>query len=499
MSDINFQQVFGPTRMLGFVSLADLGFEQAQTLQIPEISLTTNAGNSIRFINHNRNKAKYCSELKKWVIWNGKYWQVDADDNNKYTIGIDTVLSILTEANQASTPDKKMELLKWCKQSQTPSHINAMLTLAASRMTVSWSVMDTNAYMLNVQNGTIDLRTGELLPHNPSHMNSKIAPVKYNPKAECPRFIRFMQSAFRDAPEMIVYMQKVLGYVLTGDTSEKCFFIFYGPGGNNGKSVLINVIRHILGPDYSVQTPVATLLAKRPGGNSNDIVRMKGARFVAASETNPGKREKIDEAQLKMLTGNDPITARELFKEYIEYYPEFKLFIGTNHLPQLNVADDALMDRVMIIPFRVSFTRDHPERDDSLLDQLKAEASGILNWAIAGCLLWQHEGLGAVPDRVELEIQPLNVREASIDRFLRECCDFQEGATQKCGALYDTYNTWCTVLNIVPVGNGIFSRHLTEHYALVNGKIGSTGFHWFGLTLKEGSQEPHTQETVAPE
>jgi putative DNA primase/helicase len=486
---INIAQIFSNVQP-GYLldSIANRRQEQNTNLVIPDGALTTDYGNSFRFVYDNRDIVRFCLELNMWCIWNGRYWEIDSC-GRILRIGAETALKIRTEAGADVSTEIKMDLKEWSHQCQNPARVNAMLKFAAPEMAISWSTMDTDQYLFNVQNGTIDLRTGELSEHNPSHMNSKIAPVEYNPDAQCKRFLRFMASIFPDKPEMIHYMQKVLGYILTGDTSEKCFFIFYGPGGNNGKSVLINVIRHILGAHYSVQTPVSTLLTKKPGGNSNDIVRLKGSRFVAASELNPSSRYKFDEAQLKMLTGNDPVAARELFKEFIEYYPEFKLFIGTNHLPEFNTDDDALIDRVMTIPFRVSFTRDHPERDDNLLNELKNEASGILNWAVEGCRIWQLEGLGDVPDSVEVE-HPTSVREATIDKFLEECCDFQEGSTQKCGVLYETYRTWCLAINIVQVGNAKFSKRLRNHYELNNDTIGSDGYHWFGITLKEGSQEP---------
>jgi len=482
---INIPQIFSNVQP-GYLldTLANRRQEQNTTLVIPDGALTTDYGNSFRFVNDNSNNVRFCKELNTWSVWNDRYWEIDTC-GRILRVGAETALRIQNEAGSDVSTEIKMELNKWSKQCQKPERVNAMLKFAAPELAISWSTMDTDPFLLNVQNGTIDLRTGQLLPHTSSHMNSKIAPIEYNPQAQCPRFLRFMASVFPDKPEMIHYMQKVIGYTLTGDTSEKCFFIFYGPGGNNGKSVLINIIRHILGAHYSVQTPTDTLMSKKPGGNSNDILRLKGSRFVAASELNSSSNLcKFDEAQLKMLTGNDPVAARALFKEFIEYYPEFKLFIGTNHKPVLNTDDDALMDRVMTIPFRVSFPRDHAERDDDLLNQLRAEASGILNWAVRGSMLWQQEGLGDVPDRVETE-QPNTVRDATIDRFLHECCDFQEGSVQKCGVLHDTYKDWCSDLNILPVGNATFSKRLTNHHKLDKDTISSDGTFWFGITLKE--------------
>ncbi|MDD2271122.1 MAG: phage/plasmid primase, P4 family [Desulfuromonadaceae bacterium] len=480
---INVAQVFTsvqPGHLLN--SFGNERQEQPANIVIPDAALTTDIGNSIRFINGNRSTACYCIELNSWAIWSGSHWEIDSC-GRIMTIGGRTILNIMQEVEGQQSHDTKTELINCCKRSQSPARINAMLTLAAPEMAISWSAMDTDTFLLNVQNGTIDLRTGVLLSHNPAHMNSKISPITHDAGAECPRLMQYLESAFPDNPEMIDYMQKVVGYILTGDTSEKCFFIFYGPGGNNGKSVLINVLRYILGP-YALQTPVATLQRKNPGGNSNDIVRLKGARFVAASEIDPKQRYQFDEALLKMLTGNDPVAARELFKEYIEYYPEFKLFIGTNTQPEFDTKDTALMDRVMTIPFRVSFPRDHAERDNDLLASLKAEAPGILNWAIEGCLLWQSEGLGAVPDEVTFNL-PNTVRDATIDRFLHECCDFQEGSVQKCGVLHDTYKAWCLDLNTLPVGNATFSKRLTNHHKLDKDTIGSDGTFWFGITLKE--------------
>lgn len=453
-------------------------------LEIPEGSLTTDYGNSFRFINEHRDNSRFNVELKVWLLWDGRRWEVDLC-NRILRIGAETVRKILLEARASTLQDQK-DLLTWSQTAQKPERINGMLKMAAPEMAVSWSQMDTDPMLLNVSNGTIDLRTGEIADHRPSHLNSKLAPVTYDPEAQCPRLISFLNSAFPGDPEMIHYMQKVFGYILTGDTKEKCFFIFYGPGGNNGKSVLINIIRHILGRDYAMQTPVDSLKVKKPGGNSNDLVRLKGARFVAASEIQAGTRYKFDEAQLKMLTGNDPVAARALFKEFIEYYPEFKLFIATNHMPEFNTDDTALMDRIMTIPFNVSFPREAEGRDEELLNQLKAEASGILNWAIQGCLLWQEEGLGAVPVRVEL-IATTNDRDAAIESFLQESCTFQADLTQKCGTLYSAYREWCLTHQIVPAGNGIVSRYIRDRHKLSQGTVGSLGVHWFGLSLKDDS------------
>lgn len=486
---INAAQVFSSVQLGHLLnSFANRRQEDPPALVIPDGALTTDYGNSYRFVYDNKEKVLYCEELNLWAIWTGSHWAMDSC-GRILRLGAETSLNIMQEASREQTHNVKTELIKWSKQCQSPARINAMLKLAAPEMAISWSTMDTDPYLLNVKNGTIDLRTGVRLDHTPAHMNSKIANVEFDADAQCPRLISYLESAFPDVPEMIHYMQKVIGYNLTGDTKEKCFFIFWGPGGNNGKSVLINVLRHILGP-YALQTPVSTLQNKKPGGNSNDIVRLKGARFVAASEIDPNQRYKFDEALLKMLTGNDPVAARALFKEYIEYYPEFKLFIGTNHMPEFNTKDTALMDRVMTIPFRQSFPRDHAGRDDTLLDQLKAEAPGILNWAIEGCLMWQREGLGVVPDEETFEL-PTNERLSAVDRFLRECCDFSEGLKQKCGDLYNAYAAWCSTQGILPVGNSTFSRHLKDPkgcHKLSSDKVGSKGVHWFSISLKAAVQ-----------
>jgi putative DNA primase/helicase len=261
--NINIAQIFSTVQPRCLLdTFASGSEEQPPALEIPDGALTTDYGNSFRFIHGNRGKVLYCDELNTWAIWSGTHWAMDTC-GRILRIGAETARNIMLEARG----ELQLDLRKWSKQCQSPARINAMLKLAAPEMAISWGIMDTDPYLLNVQNGTINLRTGELLPHNPAHMNSKIADVEFKPEAACPRLLRYLDSAFPDNPEMIRYMQKVVGYVLTGDTREKCFFIFYGPGGNNGKSVLINVIRYILGP-YALQTPVATLQSKKQGATA---------------------------------------------------------------------------------------------------------------------------------------------------------------------------------------------------------------------------------------
>ncbi|HYU47276.1 MAG TPA: phage/plasmid primase, P4 family, partial [Terriglobales bacterium] len=234
----------------------------------------------------------------------------------------------------------------------------------------------------------LNLKTGTLQPHCREDLLTKCLPIAYDPNAECPTWLDFLKTIMANNAALITFLQRAIGYSLTGDTSEQCLFIAHG-SGSNGKSTFLEVLQALLG-DYAESTPSASLLAKdRHDGIPNDIARLRGARLVTAVEIGEGKR--LNEELVKRLTGQDTMTARFLFAEFFDFHAEFKLWIACNHLPTIRGTDHAIWRRIRLIPFTVTIPDE--QQDKKLPGKLQAELPGILRWAIQGCLAWQEQEL----------------------------------------------------------------------------------------------------------
>lgn len=393
--------------------------------------LMTDFGNGQRFVYQYRDEVFYAHEEGAWYIWNGVIWQKDSNDH-VIKLAHDTARSIATEADKLPKHEDRKALKEWATTSLSAPKIKAMLESAKSYMTRKLDELDTHTYLLNVNNGTVDLETGTLLPHERTNLITKLSPVAYNPEAQCPQWLSFLNVIFDGKEELITYVQKMLGYCLTGDLSEKCFFILYGPEGNNGKTVMMNTVMTIM-QDYATQTPTDTLLRRKPGAQSNDLARIKNARLVQAAEAS--ESYSFDEPLVKRLTGDDPITARLLYKEYVTFYPECKIVLATNSIPRFKGDDVAFANRIKIIPFIVSIPED--QQDKQLKEKLLSEKTGILNWLIQGCLLWQQERLGNVPESINPEHEDtiLDIVKA----FIADKCLVDPNATEAASTLYSAF------------------------------------------------------------
>jgi len=264
-----------------------------------------------------------------------------------------------------------------------------MLEIAQSlkRFAVKADAFDQNPMLLNVLNGTFELKTGELRPHDQRDRITKICPVEYREDALCPTWLAFLDRIFNGNADLIGFVQRAIGYSLTGSTQEQCFLLLWGEG-SNGKSTMLELLRDVLG-DYADNASTDALMVSSGRGTENDIAKLKGARLVTASESGEGRR--LDEERVKRLTGGDTISARFLYREWFEYRPQFKLWLAVNNRPEVRGTDHAIWRRVRLIPFEVVIPDD--DQDKELPAKLRAEAPGILRWAVEGCLAWQKEKL----------------------------------------------------------------------------------------------------------
>lgn len=415
----------------------------------------TDLGNGERFAEQNKDKARWCQQWKTWLTWDGQRWHREGDLLARQRAKA-TVRSIYTEASQASDEDR-VKISKHGQRSESVQRVDAMLKAAKAEkgMAIRAEDLDPDGWLLNCSNGIVDLKTGELLSHTPEYLITKMVKVDYKPEATCHNWLSFLDEIMCGDQEMISYLQRAVGYSLTGDTSEQCIFILHGTGAN-GKSTFLSPINTIL-QDYAMQSPVETFLDNRKKGANNDVARLQGARFVTASEPNADQR--FAENLLKQVTGSDVVSARFLNQEFFDFKPVFKLFLATNHKPKVNSDDRAIWRRLRLIPFEVTIP-DH-QQDKHLLGKLESELEGILAWAVQGCLEWQKEGLG-MPGRIQEATNEYAKEMDTFGRFLDDCCEQDTGLKTNTKALFNRYVGWCHEEGEQPLTKVMFGKKLGE-------------------------------------
>lgn len=407
--------------------------------QTPEPFFLTDMGNGERLVARHGKDLRYCHLWGHWLAWDGRRWAED-DTKTVTRLAKETVRAMYTEAAQIPDDDQRATLARHAIKSQAAYRLRAMMTLAESELPVVArpADFDQDSWLFNVQNGTVDLRTGKLLPHQRENMITSLAPVTYDPDATCPRWDAFLERIMAGNQELIGFLQRAVGYGLTGETSERCLFIEHGTG-DNGKTVFLETLAAFTG-EYCQETPVATLMLRRNDTIPNDLAALKSARIVTAAESEEGQR--LAESQVKHMTGGDRISARFLHAEWFNFRPQFKIWLATNHKPKIRGTDNAIWRRIRLIPFKVTIPKD--EQDKNLTQKLAEELPGILNWAIGGCLEWQRQGLNE-PTAVEKATQGYRDEMDELADFIGGCCVVRPSAKVTTKELYEAYITWCKV------------------------------------------------------
>jgi putative DNA primase/helicase len=417
-------------------------------------------------------------------------WHVD-DRGTVVRLAKDTARSIFEEAKEAPSDTAAKELGKWASSSLSESKLRAMITLAQSEpgIPVLPEELDASPDLLNVADGTIDLRTGKLREHRREDLITKIAPVEYHPDATAPTWEAFLERAL-PGKELRGFVQRAVGYSATGDTSEQCMFINHG-GGANGKSTFQEALSAALG-DYAMRTPTEMLLAKRSEGVPNDVARLKGARFVSASETEEGRR--LAESRVKDLTGQDTVTARFMKAEWFDFAPTHKLWLSTNHKPEIRGTDAAIWRRIRLVPWTVSIPQ--AEQDKKLPEKLRNELPGILAWVVRGCLEWRRKGLQA-PEEVLQATGDYRSEMDVLAAFLEECCILRSDAMAFAKNLYVAYKEWCEASGEPIEKQRRFGMRLTER-GLRRQKVGGV-YRWYGVGLRHNEPGPSSSNVPADE
>lgn len=427
-------------------------------------------GNAMRIVARQGDDARYCHEFNSWLLWDGKRWERDATDSMRKA----AQAGMLEFARQALAAGNE-SAARFAGVSLNSQRITAAIREAQPHLAISACDLDRDPFLFNFHNWTVDLRTGDRIEHRREHYITKLVKHNYTPGATCARWLAFIR---RVLPGLECYLQTAVGYSLTGITSEKVIFICYGPG-NNGKTTLLFVLLWLLGP-YGVLLQVDTLMARQESNNSQaDLADLRGARFVMTSETEEGQR--LAEGKLKRITqGMGKIKAVRKYENPIEFPETHKLWMDSNHRPVIRGTDNAIWNRLHLIPFEITIPPEEIDRE--LPAKLMAEADGILAWAVEGAVRWYRDGL-AKPDQVDAAAKAWRHESDKIGRFVEECCVTGDFAEAKARVLYTTYRKWVEDTGESVVTEMLFSNALNERGFMK--KHTKTGAFYIGLGLAE--------------
>jgi putative DNA primase/helicase len=448
--------------------------------QLGTVSPCTHVANAKRLITRYQPTLRYVLGLG-WILWTGQFWRPDPTNDDALALGFVSGLA-LTIAEEAATlfaaagqtpsaAERKalyalaLERGQWAVHSEQRGTIASGLALAKHALLLDHEQINPDPWLFNCQNGTLDLHTGTLTPHDPADLITHLAPVTYDPAATCPTWTQFLREVFAGDQSMVDFLQRAIGSSLTGVVQDRALFLLYGAQGHNGKTTLVEVLRDLLGTSgeegfgYARKVDVMTFMkSKNYEDNLRKAAQLAGARFVYSSEID--EEHRLNEQLIKDMTGGDTMEARRLYKEAFNFKPTFKPWLYGNHKPEIRGTDDALWGRVKLIEFPVSFA---DRVNLHLPAELRAELSGILNWALVGGLAWQREGLNP-PAKVQADTQSYRKEQDTIGQFISECCETGEDYLQcKAAALYAAYRRWAEASDAPTLSQKRFGTYLTAH------------------------------------
>ncbi|MBI2595692.1 hypothetical protein HYW46_03070 [Candidatus Daviesbacteria bacterium] len=426
------------------------------------------------------NKIRYDHRRKRWLVWKDHRWQPDVDGAIN-RMAIDASRVRYQAATEISDLNQRTIASKWAIQSESRLRLDAATSIAKNLLPIadSGENWDSDPMLLSCLNGIVDLRTGKIRKGLPGDRITMVTGGKYDPDADCPLWKKFISEVFEDNQDLINYVKKALGYSLTGEMKEQAVFFCFGVG-SNGKSVLFSTIREILG-DYAYNAPATLFQRNTMATSSNDVASTEFKRFIMSAEILSST--KINELRLKKWSGGDQETARYLYSEYFSFYPACKIWLFVNHKPQVEDDSFGFWRRVRLIPFNRVFSES--EQDKDLTKKLKNELSGILNWLIEGCLLWQAEGLQPLPAIIEGATKSYQAENDVLAEFLFDCIEETENDSQAM-AVFKKYKEWAEMQGLQgkdTLTNTSFGRRMSDKFPkrMVDGRV-----FYRGISIKGG-------------
>jgi putative DNA primase/helicase len=429
----------------------DLGYDQyvaqvdaGQYGQSNYFDVSSDLGRSQFFSNKYRGKLNWCSDMKSWLIWDGKRWQADRT-LQVMQLAKETIEEMILNAGKAISNATGEEEVKKAKQvfkelvkAKSERGIKSMVELAKSDLPITVDCLDVDPYLLNCQNGVVDLRTGKLQPHKPEYYMTKIARANYEPKKEFTKFNQFLKDITCDDDELSGYFQQICGMAAIGKVFTEGMCIFYG-AGSNGKSTFLNCISKVFG-DYACSINPEVLMSQKDGRQLAGGVSVEGKRFVTAMEIEEGKR--LSGAMLKKLASADPITERPLYQNERIFMPSHTLIMALNFLPKISSTDLGTWRRIAVVPFKAQF-QGRQEIKDFATVLFNSDADAILSWIVEGAIKYiKNDCKITLPAVVAEATAQYKNAEDWLGNFLQECCEMGE-YEESGGSLFDAYKEWC--------------------------------------------------------
>jgi len=426
----------------------------------------TDLGNGNRLVDACGDRLRYIAEWKQWVVWDGARWSL-GDDAGVVKMAHAVALSIYDDISAQPSEATRKAMTKWATASESVVRIDAMIKSARPYLTLKAKLLDTHPDKIVVKNGTINLRTGALTAHDPADYITKMTAVNYNPYAVAPKWATFLNEIMPSA-DLVAYVQRMAGYILTGSTDAHCLFFLYGTG-KNGKSTFLEALRLLTG-DYYIVTSIEALLANdQTAGATPYVAALAGMRCAMASEMPEGRR--FNESIIKDITGGGTITARMLYGAPFQYQPSHKLIISGNYKPRIPSTDNGIWRRMNIIPFTQTIATPRPMHD--IIAEFHSELEGILAWAVQGAVAWYAEGLPYSED-INQATSSYRDEEDVVARFITERCVVVHGINTLKHRIYEEWQRWTESEN-EKAAHAWSQRRFTEQLQRKGFAIGGQG------------------------
>ncbi|WP_334123028.1 DNA primase family protein [Glutamicibacter sp.] len=425
-----------------------------------------------RFAQYASGRCLYVDGLG-WHYWDKTRWAIDSRGKHAHKV----LTELLTLCTTREVLDSK-ELLADLRAANTANGSNGVLDLASRQLEADAADMDNDPYLLNVQNGTLDLRTLELRPHDPADLITKVTRASYYPDAHSDRWTDFLNSSLPDM-EIQEFLQRFIGSALIGAVLDHVLVVATG-GGRNGKGVIAETVRHALG-DYTITASNQMLVASRYGGNSAgekaSLMRLRGARFATMSELEKGVQ--LAESTMKQLTGGDSIEAKLMGQNPVEFEPSHSFFMLTNDLPKVDPTAQAVWARIRVVPFNISF---EGREDPNLKQDLKLAAEAVISWAVAGLWGYQKEGLNA-PAQVMASTENYRAENDDVKQFIADQCELVPNARVTRSELLHAYLAWARDNGGEQLTGRAFTPRIAKIQGITEGKSNGN-LVWKGVGLK---------------
>ena len=425
----------------------------------------------------------WSEEQGQWFIWDGQRFKID-NQNRSLALTRDVTRLVLDWSKASREANDEAQSLYFEQQASRADSLakyNAMLKLAQSEpdIAITLDMFDADPMLFNVQNGTIDLRTGELLPHRRGDNLTKISPAHYDPQAKCPEWDFFLNRIMASNQRLIAFLQRAIGYSMTAVMRENVLLLMHGTGAN-GKTVCVETLTRMFG-DYARNSP-ENLLIKQSFGDKHPagLASLMGARLVFSPELD--KDDKLDEGLVKRITGGDTLTARFMGQNFFDFKPSHTIWATANELPEISGTDKGIWRRIRKIPFTVEIPEEEQRPLDEMLAMFESERSGILRWAVEGCLAWQKDGL-AEPEEITTATEEYQADSDIVQRFLEDRTINEPLGEIKASNLFGAFRRWCEINGELSMNQNRFGRRITTKG--FERERQNTGFFYQGLMFRE--------------